>query len=348
MFNTKTLNRANYNTEFSNKDQEVFRLDPSSSTGQLEKRSTSSISTLASSSMLLKGHNGEVLTMKFSPDGLCLATGSSDESILLWRVFSPECENFAVLKGHKNAVLELHWTGNGEQIVSCSPDCSVRVWDAAQGKQIRKMVHDAFVMSCSPAREKQIVVSGADNGAIKIWDLRAKQPVLSLWDTFPISAVTFAEENYSIYCGGIENIIKVWDLRQGEVRYELVGHNETITGLQTSPDGGFLLSNSMDNTLRIWDMRPFAHSNRCTNILTGHFHTFEKNLLKCDWSPDGSQVSAGNGNQLACIWDVASGKALSKFSGHNGTVNEVVFHPKERIIGSCSSDKLIYLSEITN
>lgn len=45
-----------------------------------------------------------------------------------------------------------------------------------------------------------------------------------------------------------------------------------------------------DNTLRIWDMRPYAPSNRCMKIFTGHQHNYEKNLLKCDWSPDGSKV----------------------------------------------------------
>ena len=40
----------------------------------------------------------------------------------------------------------------------------------------------------------------------------------------------------------------------------------------------------------MWDMRPFAPANRCTKVFTGHQHNFEQNLLKCDWSPDGSRV----------------------------------------------------------
>lgn len=47
---------------------------------------------------------------------------------------------------------------------------------------------------------------------------------------------------------------------------------------------------TQDNTLRMWDMRPFAPANRCTKVFTGHQHNFEQNLLKCDWSPDGSRV----------------------------------------------------------
>lgn len=299
--------------------------------------------TSNASHMLLTGHSDEVLALKFSPDGSCLASGSSDESILVWRVSSHECANYMTLKGHKNAITEIHWTQDGEHIVSCSPDYSVRLWDTWKGELKRKLIHDAFVFSCFPAVENQLVISGGNNGLINIWDFRVKYPVLSIWDAFPITAVTFAKEEHMIYCGGVDNVIKVWDLRKCKVALTLAGHNETITGLCKSPDGGLLLSNSMDNSLRIWDMRPYAPNERCVTKLSGHLHSSEKNLLKCDWSPDGSLVSAGSGDQLVCIWDVSSKKMVYKLPGHNSTVNEVVFHPKKPQIGCCSSDKSIQI-----
>ena len=36
------------------------------------------------------------------------------------------------------------------------------------------------------------------------------------------------------------------------------GHSDTVTGLSLSPDGALLLSNAMDNTLRVWDTRAFV------------------------------------------------------------------------------------------
>lgn len=58
--------------------------------------------------------------------------------------------------------------------------------------------------------------------------------------------------------------------------YKLKGHTDTITGLSLSPDGSYILSNAMDNTLKIWDVRPFAPYERCVKILSGHQHNFEK------------------------------------------------------------------------
>ena len=37
-------------------------------------------------------------------------------------------------------------------------------------------------------------------------------------------------------------------MRRGDVVYSMLGHSDTITGLALSPDGHYLLSNSMDDT----------------------------------------------------------------------------------------------------
>ena len=51
-----------------------------------------------------------------------------------------------------------------------------------------------------------------------------------------------------------------------EVAYSLQGHTEAITSLTLSADGAFVLTNSLDNSLRIWDVRPFAAAQRCTKV----------------------------------------------------------------------------------
>ena len=84
--------------------------------------------------------------------------------------------------------------------------------------------------------------------------------------------------------GGLDNVIRGWDLRTDEVVLELKGHGDTVTGLSLSPDGSRLLSNSMDSTLKAWDVAPFSPSERCVATFEGHSHDFHKNLLRCSWS----------------------------------------------------------------
>lgn len=63
-------------------------------------------------------------------------------------------------------------------------------------------------------------------------------------------------------------------------------------------------------------------------------------MLRCAWSPDGSKVSAGSADRFVYIWDANTRRILYKLPGHNGSVNDVDFHPKEPISK--------YLSEYNN
>lgn len=190
------------------------------------------------------------------------------------------------------------------------------------------------------------MVSGGDDSTIRLWDTRKKNNTALLNSKYQVTAVSFNDTSEQVLSGGIDNEIKVWDLRKNEILYTLKGHTDTVTGLSLSPDGSYMLSNSMDNTLRIWDVRPYAPQERCVKIFTGHQHNFEKNLLRCSWSPDGSKVTAGSADRFVYIWDTTSRRIIYKLPGHNGSVNDIQFHPKEPIVVSGSSDKQIYLGEI--
>jgi Prp8 binding protein len=117
--------------------------------------------------------------------------------------------------------------------------------------------------------------------------------------------------------------------------------------MEVSPNGHYLCTNGMDNTIRLWDIRSFAHNNeRQLKVLYGAQHNFEKNLLHCAWSPDGRLVAAGSADRFVYVWDTLSGHLRYKLPGHQGSVNDVDFHPREQILLSCSSDKTIYLGEL--
>lgn len=304
-------------------------------------------SSLESPIMLLTGHQSAVYTMKFNPSGSVIASGSHDRDIFLWNT-TGDCKNFMVLRGHKNAVLEVQWTADGGQVISASADKTLRAWDVETGRQVKKMTEHLFVVNaCSASRRgAPLVASGSDDGTSKLWDLRQRGAVQNLGTEHQITAVGFSDASDKVYTGGVDDVIKVWDLRRVEVVEKLQGHSDTITGMQLSPDGSYLLTNAMDCTLRIWDMRPYAPENRCVKIFAGHQHNFEKNLLRCGWSPDGSRVTAGSADRMVYVWDTTSRRILYKLPGHTGSVNETAFHPAEPVIGSCSSDKQIFLGEI--
>ena len=72
---------------------------------------------------------------------------------------------------------------------------------------------------------------------------------------------------------GTARILSIWvdgTLRQLTAPDLAVAYFASFrAGLALSPDGNHLLSNSMDNSVMMWDVRPFANDNRLEKTFHG-------------------------------------------------------------------------------
>ncbi|KAI0988620.1 hypothetical protein GJ496_006207 [Pomphorhynchus laevis] len=322
------------------------KLIPSNSTFTGESRVPSKrLSSLAGPTMLLTGHEAEVLCARFNPCGNLLATASFDRKILLWDAYG-NCSSYGALIGHGGAILEVCWNSSGSELVSCATDRLVCVWDVETLTRIKKLKgHKSFVNSTNYF-ENNLICSGSDDGTVKIWDRRRKPELATLDSNYPILTCCFSGTKDQIFSAGIDNDIKIWDIRTLKEESRLVGHSDSPTGLALSPSTHHLASNSMDGTVRVWDLRPYSSGDRCIAVLAGHQHSFEKNLLRVHWSHDESRITAGSSDRYVHVWLVSNKQLLYKLPGHTGSVNEADFHPNEPILVSASSDKTVYIGEI--
>lgn len=262
-----------------------------------------------------------------------MASSGHDRQLFIWNTFG-ECENVASLLGHKGSVLDLCFSSDGSSIFTASTDNTVGMWDTRRLVRTKRLKSHTGIVNAVDSSKKMstgLLVSGSDDCTIKLWDTRIRRCINTHKDQCQILAVSFNGSSDQVIYSGIENVVKVFDLRKNCILYNLVGHLDSVTGLSLSPDGSFILSNSMDNTLCIWDIRPFVSGQRLVNTLHGHSHNFEKNLLRCTWSPDGSKVSAGSADRNVYIWDTHYRRILYKLPGHLGSVNDVQFHPTQPI-----------------
>lgn len=303
---------------------------------------------LYSPTVQLNGHNGEIFTGKFSNDGLLYCTGGYDRNLMIWETFEEKCRNVTTLTGHSNAILEVTWSKDGYNLYSCSADKTVCVWDVLGSKRVKKFKgHDSFVNSLDVTRRGEgLIVSGGDDSQIIVWDPREKNPSLIEKLKYQITSVRFNLNGDQIFIGGIDNQIKIFDLRKKAIDNILIGHLDTITGLALSNSGTYLLSNSMDNSIRCWDIRPYIQGSRCIKVFQGHSHNFEKNLLRVAWNSDDSLISAGSSDRLVHIWNFNTAAMERKLGGHTGSVNETSFNVNSNIIASCSSDQTSIIGEI--
>jgi hypothetical protein len=124
--------------------------------------------------LTLKGHNREVESVAWSPDGKRLATGSWDQTAKVWDAATGE--ELLSLKGHTNAVLSVAWSPDGKRLATGSKDQTAKVWDAASGQETLTLKgHTDSVDSVAWSPDGRRLATGSNDDTAKVWDATSRQ-----------------------------------------------------------------------------------------------------------------------------------------------------------------------------
>ncbi|HVG64027.1 MAG TPA: pentapeptide repeat-containing protein, partial [Hyalangium sp.] len=127
----------------------------------------------------LRGHNGEVWSVSFSPDGKTLASGSFDATVRLWDVGTGAERR--TLQGHRGRVLSVSFSPDGKTLASGSFDDTVRLWDVGTGAERRTLQgHRGSVLSVSFSPDGKTLASGSEDDTVRLWDVGTEQCLATL------------------------------------------------------------------------------------------------------------------------------------------------------------------------
>lgn len=123
-----------------------------------------------------QAHGNSVFTLRFSPDGRLLFSGSRDARLKAWEVDGGYAQAGEVV-AHMYAINHIEFSPDGKHFVTCSMDKSIKVWDAAALKLLkvidraRHAGHATSVNKLLWTRYDQQLLSASDDRSISVWQI---------------------------------------------------------------------------------------------------------------------------------------------------------------------------------
>ncbi|XP_034556699.1 bromodomain and WD repeat-containing protein 3 isoform X2 [Notolabrus celidotus] len=242
----------------------------------------------------------QTVCSSFSPGGMFLATGSTDDVIRIYYLGSGSPEKTSELHEHTDKVDSIQFCHSGERFVSGSRDGTARIWKLHQRQQWRCLLLN---MSAT--------LPGAQSTGDEETYFKPKVTMVA-WDRHDNTVIT-AVNNH---------LLKVWNSYTGQLLHILKGHEAEVFVLEPHPfDPRIILSAGHDGNVFIWDLLRGENTQHYFNMIEGQGHGA---VFDCKFTPDGQRFACTDSHGHLLIFGFGSSRPYEKLP------DQVFFHTDYR------------------
>uniref|UniRef100_A0A8L0DVS9 Bromodomain and WD repeat domain containing 1 n=1 Tax=Oncorhynchus mykiss TaxID=8022 RepID=A0A8L0DVS9_ONCMY len=242
----------------------------------------------------------QMVCSSFSPGGMFLATGSTDDVIRIYYLGGGNPEKISELHEHTDTVDSIQFCHSGERFASGSRDGTARIWRLTQRQQWRSLLLNM-----------NATLPGSEHATCEESFFKPKVTMVA-WDRHDNSVIT-AVNNH---------ILKVWNSYTGQLLHILKGHEAEVFVLEPHPsDPRIMLSAGHDGNVFIWDIVRGTKTQHYFNMIEGQGHGA---VFDCKFTPDGQRFACTDSHGHLVIFGFGSSKPYEKLP------DQVFFHTDYR------------------
>lgn len=283
-----------------------------------------------SESYVLKqqGHFDSMNAIAYSIDGQRIVTAADDGKVKVWDVSSGFC--IATFTEHSSGVTGCEFAKRGNVLFTASLDGSLRAWDLIRYRNFRTFTATSRLSFSSLAVDPsgEVVCAGSiDSFDILVWSVQTGQLLDQLsGHEGPVSSLSFAPDGGHLISGSWDHTARIWSIFGRTQVNEPLQLQADVLCVAFSPDSKQIAVSTLDGQLTFWSAsdanqvggldgrRDVSGGRKMTDRRTAANAAGTKSFTTIAYSGDGTCVLAGGNSKYICLYDVASGTLLKKFT----------------------------------
>lgn len=277
--------------------------------------------------ILSDAHDGNVLSIRFNPQGNLLASAGEDGLVKLWNVnVNRQRQEFygqsrKILKGHQGEVSSLSFSADGQFLASGSEDATVKIW-SSQGRLLTTLRH-------------QSAVSGVSFGSLPLPNAPAGSFLLASATRSTDATSELILWKLTLKAGGKLEAQRIKTINETT---EPQWHKGGVLSLTFNPQGNLLATSGQDGTVKLW--------NPDGTFVRSLGNSEDAPVVSTSFSADGKLLALAQ-DRIIRVWTV-EGVFLNGLIRHKREISSVSFSPSNdvlvpRSLASASHDNDVLL-----